>query len=96
MVEKVSPDDGLRRELKDHVAEVCVLFRERHSVREVEAPDLLRESMAAGADAGYVAAVQGLPPEAAGAAVVWLQGIVDDMCARAGALLPSLGDLVPS
>lgn len=88
MVATVSPDDPARRELREHIAEALAVF----------APPATAGGFAAafraavgGAPTGYIAAVQGLPPEVAAAGTQWLHGLVDDLCRRAAALVPALG-----
>lgn len=43
----------------------------------------------------YVAAIKRLTPALSSQGVQWLEGIVDSLCTRAGALFPSLGLLAP-
>ena len=40
--------------------------------------------------ANYITAIQSLPAEVAAKGVRWLDDLVDDLCKRAAALLPSL------
>ncbi len=41
--------------------------------------------------ADYISAIQGLPPHVSGMGTIWLQGIIDAFCEKAGKIVPSLG-----
>lgn len=87
MVANVSPDDEGRAELRERIGEVIAVF---------EAPDLPAgdEFLTAwrGLDhtSHYITSVQRAPAEVTAAGTRWLQQIVDDLCARAGSLVPSM------
>jgi bifunctional UDP-N-acetylglucosamine pyrophosphorylase/glucosamine-1-phosphate N-acetyltransferase len=89
MVATASPDDEARKELRKRITEVLAIF---------DAPKVdpgSRFLTAFWASAGqppgdYIATIQALPPEVSAAGVQWLQQIVDDLCARAGSLVPSM------
>lgn len=88
LVTRVEADTDGRRELKDNIAAVLDCFGQPAD----PPPDVLASELAHAAAAGtdYIAAIKSLSPEAAAAGVAWLQGIVDERCARAAALTPSL------
>jgi len=89
MVATVQPDDEPRTELRERITEVLALF----DAPEVPAGDefLAALQVSAGQSAAdYVTAIQALPPEVSAAGVQWLQQIVDDLCAQAGSLVPSM------
>jgi hypothetical protein len=95
MVERVSPDDPARTELRDRIGDVCSLFEEAGEpgadrlAAAGPLPAALEEALGrTGAD--YLTTIQTLPPDARAAGVQWLRGTVDDLCGRAGALLPSM------
>ena len=50
---------------------------------------------AAAGETSYIKAIKSLTPALSGQGVEWLQQTVDDLCARADALLPSLGICAP-
>ena len=87
MVANVSPDDEGRAELRERIGEVIAVF---------EAPDLPAgdEFLAAWRDldhtSHYITSVQRAPAEVTAAGTRWLQQILDDLCARAGSLVPSM------
>jgi bifunctional UDP-N-acetylglucosamine pyrophosphorylase/glucosamine-1-phosphate N-acetyltransferase len=89
MVDTVPPTDQGRQELRDRIGEVLALFE----TPGIDPGDEFLTAFRAGADQpprDYIATIQALPAEARAAGVQWLQGIVDDLCHRAGSLLPSL------
>lgn len=95
MVDKVMPSDPARAQLKEHIGELCAVFGE-------EPPSAAREAFlegfrtAVGLVGGealalnYTQTVQKLPAAVAATGVAWLQGVVDDLCRQAGALVPLL------
>ncbi|MBM3695949.1 MAG: UDP-N-acetylglucosamine pyrophosphorylase [Actinobacteria bacterium] len=95
LVATVTPDGPGRRELSERIGEVLALF----DGAEVPSGDQFLAAFwrAAGPSPGdYVATVQALPPEVSAAGVQWLQQIVDDLCARAGSLVPSMSLFAPA
>ncbi len=78
-----------KRELLERFDEMAGLFEaEAASVGERDRDRLLGPLQGAGSR--YLEAVQGLSPQEAEAGTRWLQGIVDDLCERASALVPAL------
>jgi len=89
MVEQVGPDDRSRIEVRERIADVCALFEGTGDEAAAGLPPILGEALA-GSEAPYVATIRALPAEARAAGVAWLQQVVDDLCGRAAALLPSM------
>ncbi len=90
MVATVSPDDQARKELRERITEVLAVFDQP----EVDPGDgfLAAFWASAGQPPGdYIASVRSLRPEVSTAGVQWLQHMVDDLCAQAGSLVPTLG-----
>ncbi|MFH1331294.1 MAG: UDP-N-acetylglucosamine pyrophosphorylase [Actinomycetota bacterium] len=89
MVATVSPDDQARKELRERITEVLALFDapEVHPGEEFLAAFW---SSVGHSPADYVTTIRTLPPEISAAGVQWLQQIVDDLCAQAGSLVPSM------
>jgi hypothetical protein len=88
MVGKVSPDDAARAQLRERIEQVLAVFE------EPDLPDGTEflaawGSVATGVD--YVTTVQQAPTDVTAAGVRWLEQIVDDLCGRAGAVVPALG-----
>ena len=84
-----------RREFHQHLSSVTGAFTglgesdETKKSRERFLGDFRK---AAGDPKGnYIAAIQSLPPEVASTGVRWLSSLVDDLCARAASVVPSLG-----
>lgn len=89
MVATVPPDDPTRSELREHITEVLAVF----DAPEADAGGAFLTPFRAivGEPAtDYIATIQNLPPEVSAAGVQWLQRVVDDLCARAGSLVPSM------
>ncbi len=84
----------LRREFQEKLGPVASVLREpaRSSEAERSRDDFLGAfQKAAGNDrTDYIEAIQGLPAEISAKGVRWLEGLVDDFCKKAAALLPSL------
>ena len=83
-----------RREFREHVRVVTGVFQER--TRD-GATERLRDAFledfrkAAGEDRrDYIAAIQGLPAEVSAGGVRWLGSLVEDLCARAARVVPSM------
>jgi hypothetical protein len=89
MVQTVGPDDPSRIEVRERIADVCALFEVSGNEAAAELPPILAEALA-GSEAPYVATIRALPADARAAGVGWLQQVVDDLCGRAAALLPSM------
>ncbi len=89
MVERVPPDDEPRRELRARIGEVCSVFEAADDPAADRVPVVLEEAVRR-SNADYVTAIRALPPEAREAGEHWLQQTVDDLCRRAGSLLPSM------
>ncbi|MBP1705657.1 MAG: UDP-N-acetylglucosamine pyrophosphorylase [Chloroflexi bacterium] len=89
MVGHVGPDDRSRIEVRERIADVCVLFEVSGDEAGAGLPPILGQAVT-GSAADYVATIRALPAEARAAGVGWLQQVVDDLCRRAAALLPSM------
>jgi hypothetical protein len=89
MVAKVSPDDEARVELRERVDEVLAVF----GAADLPAGDEFLQPWGAWTEqsaADYITTVQQAPPEIREAGTRWLQQIVDELCARAVAVVPSM------
>jgi bifunctional UDP-N-acetylglucosamine pyrophosphorylase/glucosamine-1-phosphate N-acetyltransferase len=94
MIAKVPVRNGEGSELVAQVGEVCKLFKEGpvpQPGREGEEFLTTFLSTSNGASEDYVQTVQMLTPELAAKGTTWLQRLVDELCQRADALLPSMG-----
>ena len=87
MVAKVSADDEARAELRERIADVLAVF-DAPVIPAGEEFLVAWKAMEHVSD--YITTVQQAPPEVAAAGTRWLQQIVDDLCAQAGALVPSM------
>jgi bifunctional UDP-N-acetylglucosamine pyrophosphorylase/glucosamine-1-phosphate N-acetyltransferase len=83
-----------KREFHEQIGPVAGALQER---LQSDGTDRFRDEFlnafrkAAGNDrANYIKAIQGLPAEISAKGVRWLDGLVNDLCARAATLLPSL------
>ena len=92
MVDKVVPSDAARSELKERAPELCALFaQEPPAPGRADFLEGFEAAVGSGAvAAGYTHTIQGLPAEVAATGVAWLQGVVDELCRRAGALVPAM------
>jgi hypothetical protein len=83
-----------RREFQEQLGSVAGALKEQMQSDGTERSrdEFLKAfQKAAGNDrANYIAAIQSLPAEVSTRGVRWLGGLVDDLCARAAKLLPSL------
>ena len=89
MVERVSPDDQARTELRARIGDVCSLFEKAGEPGPDDLPAVLAEALGR-SNAEYVATIRALPADARAAGVQWLRQTIDSLCGRAGALLPSM------
>jgi len=80
-------------ELHDNIGRVCGLFSENlRDGKEAELQDRFLgafEKCRRNLDGSYIQHIKALPAEVSQDGVRWLQLIVDDLCRKAGALLPS-------
>jgi UDP-N-acetylglucosamine/UDP-N-acetylgalactosamine diphosphorylase len=91
MADKVPASTPAGREFTEHAAEVCAVFGGEPDVPEGE--EFVAEflSVAASATGGYVQAVQAFAPSLRAEGVKWLEQIVEVLCRKVDALLPSVG-----
>lgn len=82
-------------ELHDHMSRVCELFEgELRDEKEAEMREHFLnafEKCRREGDGDYIQRIKAMPADVSQEGVIWLQRIVDTLCRRAGALLPSLG-----
>ncbi len=87
MVAKVSPDDDARVQLTERIDDLLAVF----ATQELPSGEAFLAAWNAIDHPGdYVTAVRQAPAEVAEAGTRWLQQIVDDLCARAAALVPAM------
>jgi hypothetical protein len=90
MVAKVTGETDGRDQLRERIGEVLAVFE---SVPSVKPPaEFLGEMSASAGQAptDYLTAVRHLSPAARRTGTEWLQGMIDNLCAQAAALVPSM------
>jgi UDP-N-acetylglucosamine/UDP-N-acetylgalactosamine diphosphorylase len=97
MVGKVPDDSWAGQELRDRVDDLCALFGGGQEAATGAADPAAEQFLSAfraataGSTAGYTDTIQSLARDLSALGVQWLQQIVDTLCWRAEALVPSLG-----
>jgi len=99
LVEKVPGSNAAGRELCEKIGRVCALLETEPQEDVISAA---RDRFLAGFNEStngsaqdYIKAVQALPPGVAREGTAWLQMIIDNLCCRTAALLPSLALFPP-
>ncbi|MDY0187228.1 MAG: UDP-N-acetylglucosamine pyrophosphorylase [Syntrophus sp. (in: bacteria)] len=92
--EGTNPEAAGRNEFSGRFDELEALFaagaREHGNEQPRDEFLFAFDSARGGAQNDYIAVIQGLPAEISGQGTRWLQGIVDDVCSKAGEIVPSL------
>lgn len=88
LVDRVTPDDAGRQELKDNITAVLGCFGGEAGTAPAALTASLTDAAVGGTD--YISAIKALPSDLSASGVEWLQALIDDRCARAAALTPSL------
>jgi UDP-N-acetylglucosamine/UDP-N-acetylgalactosamine diphosphorylase len=95
MVAKVSPDNGDRSRLREHIGDLGQLLLADTTVGPLPEELLTVLAQAAGAGTPYIDAVRQLAPNHVAAATAWLDGMIKDLWTTSVGLLPPLADLSP-
>ncbi len=99
LVAKVPDSNAAGRELRENIDRVCALLE---TEPQEDAISAARDGFLAGFNDStgdsaqdYLKAVQALPPGVVRGGTAWLQMIIDNLCGRTAALLPSLALFPP-
>jgi len=90
MAEKVPGADPGSREFHERGIELRELFTTAPELSGEQRFLAAFQTAAAGARRGYIETVQGLTPDISGMGVQWLEQIVEALCTKADALLPTM------